>query len=114
MGAVVISNRKNFIAGNRRFVFGTCGLSTTYTSGGVGDIVTATALGLQNIEGFFPRGATELGAAPAGLKVVEALPQSNGTVGLKVLVGTTGAEITGAPTDQTAITLIPFIAFGRS
>ena len=68
---------------------------------------------IQVIQG----GVSDLGATPAGTKIIKSLLQTDGTVKMQ---GFAVASISAAPTqftaatDQSAITGVPFFALGKS
>ena len=112
MPNVTVSGVKKGVIGDLRYATGTLTLSTTYTAGG--DSLLPNQVGMRSFISVFVETFTELSAAPAGAKNLKVLAQVDGSVKIKGFLLSTNAEITAAPTDQSAITGVEFLAIGKS
>lgn len=114
MADVTVANVKKGVIGDLRYALGTLTLSTAYAAGG--DVLRPSMLGMRSILGCFVQSFTDLGApaGAGGAKNLKVVPVGDGTVKIKGFTLATNVEITAAPTDQSAITGVPFVAFGKS
>lgn len=112
MANVTVANVKTGVIGDLRYALGTLTLSAAYAAGG--DTISPGQVKMRKFSGVFLQSFNELGAAPAGAKNLRAAVQADGSAKIQAFVLSTNVEVTAAPTDQSAITGVPFIALGRS